>query len=132
MLRLPISFAVAVLSVFVAGGAVAIYRFEYFERAWGRFNSLQVYIWIGLGAALAAGCAAWAATVVMRNGVWPGWRFSVSAALVSSTVGALVFALTGPAMRPYGLWGLALYVSLLSFLFSFASLRWHYASRHRA
>jgi len=50
--RAVIGLSGGVLLAFILFGAVAIYGFDYFESAWGRGPSLQVYVWIGIGLAI--------------------------------------------------------------------------------
>jgi hypothetical protein len=52
--RSSLFFAAGFWAAAVLTGAVGIYGFDYYERAWGRGASLQVYIWIAtLGAVVA-------------------------------------------------------------------------------
>lgn len=73
MYRLPAAMGLAILAAFVVGGATAIYGFDYFERAWGRFNTLQVHVWIGLPAGAIAGIGAYLASAAIHATDGPRW-----------------------------------------------------------
>ena len=47
-----IAFPIGVVLLFVLVGAVGIFGFGQFERAWGAWGSFQVYLWFGFGVAL--------------------------------------------------------------------------------
>jgi hypothetical protein len=78
----------------VVAGAVSVYGFDQYERAWGRGGSFQVYTWIAFGmAALAAVCAGIGFSFGGLNRRVPGVPITVLVVLASlgATLGLLYF-----------------------------------------
>mgnify|MGYP006877781199 FL=1 len=91
-MRIASAFALATLFAFIAGGAVAIFGFDYFEKAWGRWNSLQVYAMLALPLAAVSGVGAWFGARALPIGVvLPARRLVVPAVLFSIFANAAVW-----------------------------------------
>lgn len=91
-MRIASAFALATLIAFTAGGAIAIFGFGYFERAWGVWNSLQVYAVLALPLATVSGGGAWFGARALPNLVaFPLHRVVIPAALFSIYANAVIW-----------------------------------------
>ncbi len=115
-MRIALIFSSAFFVAFVAVGAVAIFGFDYFERAWGKWNSLQVYVWLAVPFAAAAGAGAFGGSRVIKASlVGLGNNLLVRPALLFSLTGtSILWLVDGPAL---GVGGGALTIALASAAF---------------
>jgi hypothetical protein len=115
------AFSLSIFAVFTLAGAVAVYGFSYFESAYGRGGSFQVYIWLAAAAAVLSALSSafgflWAESRKRLPSVPLAALLGVALALVSI---GLFFALNGGFLHAVGLPGMALWLFIAAPLFAF-------------
>jgi hypothetical protein len=115
------AFSFSVFAVFTVAGAIAVYGFSYFESAYGRGGSFQVYVWIAIAAAVLC------ALTSSFGFLWAESRKRLPSLPVASVLGGalalssigLLFAVDGGFLHAVGLPGMALWVLVAAPFFAF-------------
>jgi hypothetical protein len=115
-MRIIVALSTGLLVVLVLSGAVAIFVFDYFEPAWGRWNSLQIYAWLGALLAAASAAGAWFASRNVQTQRQFTYRSLITPAFLYGLLGTAAAWLSG-AVR-IGVIGAVIVCAGAAFLFA--------------
>jgi hypothetical protein len=120
-MRVLLAFFGSTFAFVLASGVIAIYGLDYFEHAWSRSGSLQIYGLLGVGLGALSALGAWLAFVASNNRPRVGeWKPFLLPALFTALIGTA--SLWGLGSR-IGLFATALIFVAAAALTTFLSTR---------